>query len=105
MGNRLSGGQKQRISLARAILTRPCVYLLDEATSALDTQSERADEQALETLAQSATVLTIAHRLRTVHRADRIVVMADGRIVSEGTHAELDRTEAVYRRLISAYRQ
>ncbi|MCY4015023.1 MAG: hypothetical protein OXG82_20185 [Gammaproteobacteria bacterium] len=81
------------------------MYLLDEATSALDTQSERADEQALETLAQSATVLTIAHRLRTVHRADRIVVMADGRIVSEGTHAELDRTEAVYRRLISAYRQ
>ena len=105
VGNRLSGGQKQRISLARAILTRPSVYLLDEATSALDAESERAVEEALETLAQSATVLTIAHRLRTVHRADRIVVMADGRIVSEGTHGELDRTEAVYRRLISAYRQ
>ena len=81
------------------------MYLLDEATSALDAESERAVEQALETLAQSSTVLTIAHRLRTVHRADRIVVMADGRIVSEGTHGELDKAEPVYRRLISAYRR
>lgn len=105
VGSRLSGGQRQRISLARAILRRPAIYLLDEATSALDAESEDAVEQALDRLAEVSTVLTIAHRLRTVHRANRIVVMADGRIVSEGTHAELDRTEPVYRRLIRAYRQ
>ncbi len=105
VGSRLSGGQRQRISLARAILRRPTVYLLDEATSALDAESEYAVEQALDRLAEVSTVVTIAHRLRTVHRANRIVVMADGRIVSEGTHAELDRAEPVYRRLISAYRQ
>ncbi len=91
MRNRLSGGQKQRISLARAILTRPAVYLLDEATSALEAESERAVEQALETLAKSSTVLTIAHRLRTVHRTNRIVVMADGRIFPRVRKGNLTR--------------
>lgn len=105
VGSRLSGGQRQRISLARAILRRPAIYLLDEATSALDAESEYAVEQALDRLAEVSTVVTIAHRQRTIHRSNRIVVMADGGIVAEGTHAELDRTEPVYRRLISAYRQ
>lgn len=98
-GVMLSGGQKQRIAIARAILRDAPVLLLDEATSALDAESERAVQQAVETLSQGRTVLVVAHRLATVRKADRIVVLDQGRIVAEGTHAQLVAEGGLYARL------
>ncbi|GLC24397.1 ABC transporter ATP-binding protein [Roseisolibacter agri] len=88
-GVKLSGGQRQRIAIARVFLKDPAVVVLDEATSSLDTESERLVEEALEELLQGRTTLIIAHRLSTVRRADRVVVLDQGRVVEEGTHAEL----------------
>ncbi len=98
-GVRLSGGQRQRIAIARAILHDAPVLLLDEATSALDAQSEAAIQQALARLERGRTTLVIAHRLATVQRADRIVVMEQGRIVAQGTHASLIAEGGLYAEL------
>ncbi|MCG8357937.1 MAG: ATP-binding cassette domain-containing protein [Kiloniellales bacterium] len=98
-GVRLSGGQRQRIAIARAILRNPALLLLDEATSALDAESERAVQQALDGLMVGRTTLIIAHRLATVLKADRIVVLDQGRRVASGSHAELIQGGGLYARL------
>ena len=95
----LSGGQKQRIAIARAILRDAPVLLLDEATSALDAESERAVQEAVDRLSEGRTMLVIAHRLATVKKADRIVVMEDGRIVAQGSHDALVAQGGLYARL------
>jgi ATP-binding cassette subfamily B protein len=98
-GARLSGGQRQRVAIARALLRDAPILLLDEATSALDAESELLVQQALERLMEDRTTLVIAHRLATVRSADRIVVMEDGAIVEEGTHADLSAGSGLYARL------
>ena len=98
-GVRVSGGQRQRISIARAMLKNPPLLLLDEATSALDAESERMVQAALESAMKDRTTLVIAHRLSTVQRADRIIVMDGGRIVESGTHTTLSAAGGLYARL------
>ncbi len=98
-GVTLSGGQRQRIAIARAILKNAPILLLDEATSALDAESEQAVQKALEGVMKDRTTIVIAHRLATVQKADRIVVMENGAIVEQGTHAHLSASGGLYGRL------
>jgi subfamily B ATP-binding cassette protein MsbA len=98
-GSQLSGGQRQRLAIARAIAKDAPVLILDEATSALDSESERAVQAALDTLMQGRTTLVIAHRLSTIEHADRVLAMDGGRLVEQGTHAELLAAGGLYARL------
>jgi subfamily B ATP-binding cassette protein MsbA len=98
-GVKLSGGERQRLAIARALLKDAPILILDEATSALDTQSERLVQQALSNLMQGRTTIVIAHRLTTIHRADKIVVLHRGQVADAGTHAELMSRGGIYREL------
>jgi ATP-binding cassette subfamily B protein len=101
-GAQLSGGQRQRVALARALVRRPSVLILDEATSALDTQMESAIHEAIARLDRSVTVVMVTHRLASVRSADWIVVLDEGQVVEQGTHATLLATGGLYKRLWEA---
>ena len=98
-GSSLSGGQRQRIAIARSLITDPRILIFDEATSALDYESERIIQQNMHEMAEGRTVFIIAHRLSTVRRADRIITIERGRVIEDGTHDDLIRTNGRYAKL------
>ncbi len=98
-GTNLSGGQKQRIAIARALLTHPKILILDDATSSVDVETETKIQDALESQLQGHTTLVIAQRISTVLKADKIVVIDDGRISAEGTHLELMQSSSIYQEI------
>ncbi len=100
-GIKLSGGERQRVAIARAILKNAPILILDEATSSLDSESEAYIQDALETLMEGKTVITVAHRLSTIMKMDRIIVMQEGKLVAQGTHLELIREQGLYQKLWS----
>ena len=104
-GGSLSGGEKQRISIARAILKDAPIIILDEATASVDPENEHLIQQAISELTRGKTIITIAHRLATIQNADQILVVEDGRIVQQGTHAQLAGEEGLYRRFLAIRRQ
>jgi ATP-binding cassette subfamily B protein len=105
-GHTLSGGERQRIAIARAILNDPRILILDEATSSVDTETERKIQEALERLAEGRTVFAVAHRLSTLRRATRLLVLKEGRLVEQGSHRELlDIEDGVYRKLHETQRE
>ena len=104
-GAKLSGGERQRISIARAVLKDAPIVLLDEATASLDVENETKVQEALSRLLAGKTVLVIAHRMRTVEAADKIIVLADGQVAEEGTSAELLRKNGLYHRMVELQRQ
>jgi len=99
-GIQLSGGQKQRIAIARAILKNPAILILDEATSALDSESEKLVQDALDRLMTNRTAIVIAHRLSTIRKADKIIVLQDGKIIEEGNHETLITLNGAYARFV-----
>ncbi len=101
-GVNLSGGQKQRITIARAIITRPKILILDDSTSAVDLETEARIQTNLDALLEGSTRMVVAQRISTVLRADKIVVIDQGRIAAEGSHAELLQTSAIYREIYAS---